>query len=128
MLQKEVAERLTARPGDEQYGYLTLYAQLFARARILMTLEPGSFHPRPNVRSAVVVLDPDRKPFASPELLDLISAAFRMRRKKLVNNLTTFGRADLTGAMERLGINPDARAEEMALEDFAKLAAALGTG
>ena len=128
MLQKEVAERLTARPGDEQYGYLTLYAQLFARARILMTLEPGSFHPRPNVRSAVVVLDPDRKPFASPELLDLISAAFRMRRKKLVNNLTTFGRADLIGAMERLGINPDARAEEMALEDFAKLAAALGTG
>ena len=97
MLQKEVAERLTARPGDEQYGYLTLYAQLFARARILMTLEPGSFHPRPNVRSAVVVLDPDRKPFASPELLDLISAAFRMRRKKLVNNLTTVGRADLIG-------------------------------
>jgi 16S rRNA (adenine1518-N6/adenine1519-N6)-dimethyltransferase len=122
MLQKEVAERLVAEPGGEQYGYLTLYTRLFAAARILMTLDPGSFHPRPKVRSAVVVLDPDRKPFASEELLDLISAAFRMRRKKLVNNLTTYDRAALIRAMERAHINPDARAEELALEDFARLA------
>src|SRR2546423_13272350 len=53
MLQKEVAERLTAHAGDEQYGYLSLYTQLFARARILMTLEPCSFHPRPQVRISV---------------------------------------------------------------------------
>src|SRR4029077_6197598 len=53
MLQKEVADRLAAKPGDEQYGYLTLYTRLFASARILMTLDPGSFHPRPKVRSAV---------------------------------------------------------------------------
>jgi 16S rRNA (adenine1518-N6/adenine1519-N6)-dimethyltransferase len=128
MLQKEVAERLVARPRDEQYGYLTLYTQLYARARILMTLEPGSFHPRPKVRSAVVVLDPDRKPFASEKLLELISAAFRMRRKKLVNNLTNIARADLVPAMERCGINPDARAEELSLEEFARLSRALGTG
>ena len=121
MLQKEVAERLTAKPRDEQYGYLTLYTQLFARSKILMTLDPGSFHPRPKVRSAVVVLDPDRKPFASQALLDLISAAFRMRRKKLVNNLTTYDRAALIRAMERCGINPDARAEELSLDDFAHL-------
>ena len=126
MLQKEVAERLVAQPGDEQYGYLSLYVQLFARARILMTLDPGSFHPRPKVRSAVVVLDPERKPFASPALLDFISAAFRMRRKKLVNNLTSFDRATLIRAMERLGINPDARAEELSLEDFARLADMIG--
>src|SRR5204863_182407 len=90
MLQKEVVERIVAKPGDEQYGFLTLYVQLFARPKVLMTLEPGSFHPRPKVRSAVVVLDPDRKPFASNALIDLISAAFRMRRKKLVNNLTGY--------------------------------------
>src|SRR5204863_3385441 len=120
MLQKEVADRLVASPRDEHYSYLTLYTQLHARARILMTLEPGSFHPRPKVRSAVVVLDPDRKPFASQELLDLISAAFRMRRKKLVNNVTTFGRHELIRAMERAGINPDARAEELGLEEFAR--------
>jgi 16S rRNA (adenine1518-N6/adenine1519-N6)-dimethyltransferase len=126
MLQKEVAERLTAKPGGEQYGYLTLFTQLHATARIVMTLDPGSFHPRPKVRSAVVVLDPDRKPFASPAMLDLISAAFRMRRKKLVNNLTTVERAALIRAMERAGINPDARAEEMSLDDFARLADMIG--
>ena len=90
MLQKEVADRLVSNPGDEQYGYLTLYRQLFASARILLKLEPGSFHPRPKVRSAVVILDPDRKPYASEDLLELISTAFRMRRKKLVNNLTSW--------------------------------------
>lgn len=121
MLQKEVADRLVAKPRDEAYGYLTLYTQLFARARILMTLEPGSFFPRPKVRSAVVVLDPDRKPFATDALIELISAAFRMRRKKLVNNLTSVPRGDLLAAMERAGIDPNARAEELSLEEFAKL-------
>jgi 16S rRNA (adenine1518-N6/adenine1519-N6)-dimethyltransferase len=121
MLQKEVADRLVAKPRDEAYGYLTLYTQLFARPRILMTLEPGSFYPRPKVRSAVVVLDPDRKPFATEALIELISAAFRMRRKKLVNNLTSVPREELLAAMERAGIDPNARAEELSLEDFARL-------
>jgi 16S rRNA (adenine1518-N6/adenine1519-N6)-dimethyltransferase len=125
MLQKEVADRLVAKPRDDAYGYLTLYTQLFARARILMTLEPGSFYPRPKVRSAVVVLDPDRKPFASERLIELISAAFRMRRKKLVNNLTNVPREELLLAMERAGIDPNARAEELALEEFARLRAEL---
>lgn len=125
MLQKEVAERLVARPGGEQYGFLTLYTQLFARARRLMTLEPGSFHPRPKVRSAVVVLDPDRKPFASAEMVDLISVSFRMRRKKLVNNLTSWrghNREEILKAMEQAEIGAGARAEEIDLEAFARLA------
>src|SRR5438067_2043374 len=91
MLQKEVADRVVANPGDEAYGYLTLFVRLYASARILMTLEPKSFYPPPKVRSAVVILDPDRKPFASESLIHLNSASFRMRRKKLVNNLTEFG-------------------------------------
>jgi 16S rRNA (adenine1518-N6/adenine1519-N6)-dimethyltransferase len=129
MLQKEVADRLVARPGDEQYGFLTLVTNLFARARILMRLDPGSFHPRPKVRSAVVVLDPERKPFASEALMDLISAAFRMRRKKLVNNLTGWrgmARDEVLLAMERAGIDSGARAEEMDLDDFARLCEAIG--
>ena len=126
MLQKEVADRLVAKPGDENYGYLTLYRQLFASARILLKLEPGSFFPRPKVRSAVVVLDPDRKPFASEELLDLISASFRMRRKKLVNNLTIFrDRHDILAAFQVAGIDAGARAEELGLEDFRRLFEAL---
>jgi 16S rRNA (adenine1518-N6/adenine1519-N6)-dimethyltransferase len=128
MLQKEVADRLVARPRDEQYGYLTLYRELFATARILMKLDPGSFHPSPRVRSAVVVLDPDRKPFASEAMIDLISAAFRMRRKKLVNNLTGWRgrtRQEIMEDLRRAKIDLNARAEELALDDFARLSEAL---
>ena len=124
MLQKEVADRLVAKPADEPYGFLTLYTQVFARARTLMTLEPGSFHPRPKVRSAVVVLDSDRKPYASEQLIELISAAFRMRRKKLVNNLTGWhglSREQVLDAMRRAEIGENARAEEISLDEFAGL-------
>ena len=124
MLQKEVADRLVAKPRDEQYGFLTVYTQMFARAQTLLTLDPGSFHPRPKVRSAVVVLDADRKPYASDDLVDLVSASFRMRRKKLVNNLTGWrgwSRDDVLAAMERAGVDGNARAEELRLEEFANL-------
>jgi 16S rRNA (adenine1518-N6/adenine1519-N6)-dimethyltransferase len=131
MLQKEVADRLVARPRDEQYGFLTLYAQLFTTAKLLMTLDPGSFHPPPKVRSAVVVLDPARKPFASDALVDLISTSFRMRRKKLVNNLLGFRNLDREQALRALAaaaIDENARAEELSLDDFARLERVLGGG
>jgi 16S rRNA (adenine1518-N6/adenine1519-N6)-dimethyltransferase len=122
MLQKEVADRLVAAPGDEAYGYLTLYIRLYASARILLTLEPKSFYPPPKVRSAVVVLDPDPKSFASESLIRLISASFRMRRKKLVNNLTEYGtKEEVIAAMEQAGIDTDIRAERLSLDDFARL-------
>jgi 16S rRNA (adenine1518-N6/adenine1519-N6)-dimethyltransferase len=124
MLQKEVAERLVARPSEEQYGFLTLYRQLFASARILLTLDPRSFHPQPKVRSAVVVLDADRKSYASEELIALISASFRMRRKKLVNNLAGYRGLSRDKVLERLaqaGIDPNARAEALSIDDFARL-------
>ncbi|MBV9496145.1 MAG: ribosomal RNA small subunit methyltransferase A [Acidobacteria bacterium] len=127
MLQKEVADRLVAKPGDEAYGYLTLFVQLYAKARTLLTLDPGSFFPPPKVRSAVVVLDPDRKPFASEELNALISASFRMRRKKLLNNLVSYRNAtreDVLTAMRTASIDDNARAEEMSLEEFERLRAA----
>lgn len=130
MLQKEVADRLVAKPGDEAYGYLTLYVQLFASARTLMTLEPKSFYPPPKVRSAVVVLDPSRKPFASAELIDLISTAFRMRRKTLVNNLAGWRNAtrdDITRAVEAAGLDARVRAEEVSLEQFEKIRGELKT-
>src|SRR5207302_2167771 len=75
MLQKEVADRLVAKPSTPAYGYLTLYTQLFASAKTLMTLEPKSFYPPPKVRSAVVVLDRAGNAHANPtSLLELISA------------------------------------------------------
>ncbi len=130
MLQKEVADRIVALPGGEDYGFLTLYIRIFAEARILMTLRPGSFHPAPKVRSAVVVLDPHPLELQSSEsfLIDLISAGFRMRRKKLMNNLKGFKgltREVLQKRFESAGISPDARAEEMSLEQFDRLSAAI---
>jgi 16S rRNA (adenine1518-N6/adenine1519-N6)-dimethyltransferase len=126
MLQKEVADRVTAKPGSEPYGYLTLYVQAFAAAKSIMTLEPKSFYPPPKVRSAVVVLDPRDPGLSSPreDVLDLVSTSFRMRRKKLVNNLT--GWRDLTRervlqAMRDAGISEDARAETLGLEEFDRL-------
>ncbi|HXM33604.1 MAG TPA: rRNA adenine N-6-methyltransferase family protein, partial [Pyrinomonadaceae bacterium] len=124
MLQKEVADRIVAKAGDDAYGFLTLYVQLYAKARILMTLDPGSFHPPPKVRSAVLILDPDRKPYASDELIDLISHAFRMRRKKLVNNLIGWrklSREQVLAAVQQAGIDENVRAETVELEGFAGL-------
>ena len=127
MLQKEVAERVSARPGDEQYGFLTLFVAMHATARILFSLDPKSFYPPPKVRSSVVVLDPHPPSYRADRevLLDLISASFRMRRKKLVNNLTGwrgFTREQVLAVMERAGIDPGVRAETMALEQFDAMA------
>ena len=126
MLQKEVADRLVAKPSTHAYGYLTLYTQLFASAKILMTLEPKSFYPPPKVRSAVVVLDRAGNAHANPtSLLELISASFRMRRKKLTSNLlhlTSFSRDILIAAMIKAHVSSDARAEELSLAQFEALA------
>jgi 16S rRNA (adenine1518-N6/adenine1519-N6)-dimethyltransferase len=126
MLQKEVADRLVAVPSTEPYGFLTLFVQLYAHARVLMTLDPGSFYPHPKVRSAVVVLEPDRQPYATEELIELISAAFRMRRKTILNNLTTWRSGDRLATQTLLsgaGVLPNARAEELQLDDFLKILA-----
>jgi 16S rRNA (adenine1518-N6/adenine1519-N6)-dimethyltransferase len=129
MLQREVADRITAKPGDEPYGYLTLYMQMYASARRLMVLGPRSFYPPPKVDSAVVVLDPRPAAYESDagDLLDLISTSFRMRRKKLVNNLTDWrnaSREDVLQAMDAAGLDPNVRAETMSLDEFDRLTAA----
>jgi 16S rRNA (adenine1518-N6/adenine1519-N6)-dimethyltransferase len=133
MLQKEVADRVVAKAGTEPYGFLTLYVEAHAAARTLMTLEPRSFFPPPKVRSAVVVLDP-RDPqltSAREDVLDLVSASFRMRRKKLINNL--IGWRDLTRdealeAMIHAGIDVHARAETLSLAQFDALTDAILRG
>lgn len=132
MLQKEVADRVVAKPGTEPYGYLTLYVQAFAAAKSIMTLEPKSFHPPPKVRSAVVVLDPRDPGLASPreDVLDLVSTSFRMRRKKLVNNLTGWRgltREAVLAAMAAASIDENARAETLSLGDFDRLLTKTGT-
>ncbi|HXI14117.1 MAG TPA: 16S rRNA (adenine(1518)-N(6)/adenine(1519)-N(6))-dimethyltransferase RsmA [Thermoanaerobaculia bacterium] len=128
MLQKEVADRLVARAGDEAYGYLTLYAQLYADATILMTLAPGSFRPSPKVWSSVVILDRVVRVTSVEKeiLLRVISAAFAMRRKQLRNNLAAAFNLEkrfLDTALTSIGLPADIRAERMSLEDFDRLSA-----
>jgi 16S rRNA (adenine1518-N6/adenine1519-N6)-dimethyltransferase len=132
MLQKEVADRITAKPGTEPYGYLTLYVQAFASAKSILTLEPKSFYPPPKVRSAVVVLDPHDPGLTAPRelVLDLVSTSFRMRRKKLVNNLTGWReltREQVLETMRAAGIDENARAETLSLADFDRFASQLST-
>ncbi|SRR5581483_832010 len=130
MLQKEVADRVIAKPGSDPYGFLTLYVALFAAARTVMTLDPRSFYPPPKVRSAVVVLDPVPPAYTANRelLLELISTSFRMRRKTLVNNLTgwrNLTRGAAEEALKEAGLQPAVRAETLSLADFDRLAHAL---
>ena len=127
MLQREVAQRLVAKPGDEEYGFLTLYREMYASARILLRLGPKSFHPRPKVDSAVVVLDPRPPQYSSDpaQLLELVSTSFHMRRKKLINNLIGWKGLDREKALNAIlaaGIDPDVRAEALGLGEFDRLA------
>ena len=132
MLQKEVADRLVAAPNSEPYGFLTLYRELYATAKIIIKLGPASFYPRPKVDSAVVVLDPKERDYESDpqELIDLISTSFRMRRKKLVNNLIGWrdlDRETVNSALVAAGIDPDTRAETLPLQAFDRLAQQLSS-
>jgi 16S rRNA (adenine1518-N6/adenine1519-N6)-dimethyltransferase len=126
MLQKEVADRVSAKPGSDPYGFLTLYVQAYATAKSIMTLDPRSFYPPPKVRSAVVVLDPRNPGLQAPreEVLEVVSTSFRMRRKKLVNNLTgwkNLTREEVLAAFARAELSEDVRAETMSLQDFDRL-------
>ncbi|HVT43500.1 MAG TPA: 16S rRNA (adenine(1518)-N(6)/adenine(1519)-N(6))-dimethyltransferase RsmA [Thermoanaerobaculia bacterium] len=130
MVQKEVADRITAAAGDDDYGFLTIFVQLYAQPKIIATLGPGAFRPRPKVKSSVIVFDPVSRParVSKEHLLELVSASFRMRRKKLVNNLIGYrdlGRAGIETALADAGIEEGTRAEVLSLEDFDRLAAAI---
>lgn len=124
-VQKEVARRFVARPGDEEYGYLSVRVAAHARGRLLFDLPPAAFRPRPKVVSTVLELSP-REPALDPArragALRLASLGFRTRRKTLANALAPVGgRADWERALESIGKDRRARAEELSLEDFLDL-------
>lgn len=128
MFQKEVGDKLTASPGDPDYGFLTLVVGLRAEVKRLIQLSPGSFFPRPKVHSTVVRLDPIQRDLRSsiPEVESLVSVSFRMRRKTLLNNLIGYRemtREEAAEAIETAGLDPRQRAETIHLEEFDGLAA-----
>jgi len=127
MFQKEVAQRITARPGSEHYGRLSVLAGWRATAKILFDVNKGAFVPPPSVTSAIVRLEPRDKPLAPANLQDLekvTAAAFGQRRKMLRQSLKSLGGEAL---IEKAGIDPTQRPEELNIEEFAALARALAS-
>ena len=125
MFQKEVAQRITAKPGSEHYGRLSVLAQWRTVAKILFDVNRGAFVPPPSVTSAIVRLEPREKPLAPARLVDLekiTAAAFGQRRKMLRQSLKPLGGEIL---LEKAGIDPTARPEDLKIEQFAALARAL---
>lgn len=126
MFQKEVAERIVAAPGDDDYGRLAVIAQATSQARIVLHLPAAAFTPPPKVASAVVHLVPreDRPPADLLKRLERVTAAaFGQRRKMLRSSLKPLGGA---GLCERAGVDPDARAETVDVAGFLRLAQGVG--
>ncbi|MCU9846473.1 16S rRNA (adenine(1518)-N(6)/adenine(1519)-N(6))-dimethyltransferase RsmA [Defluviimonas sp. WL0024] len=130
MFQKEVAERIVAQPGSKAYGRLALLAQWLTDARIVMTLPPEAFTPPPKIHSAVVhltALPAPRFP-ADPKILNrIVAAGFNQRRKMLRASLKSVA-PGIEAKLEAAGIAPTARAEEISLEAFCRLARLLAEG
>jgi 16S rRNA (adenine1518-N6/adenine1519-N6)-dimethyltransferase len=124
MFQKEVAERITARPNQSAYGRLSIIAQAVCAAETIMTLPARAFTPPPKVDSAVVQFTPrpERPPEALLEALQRVTAAaFGQRRKMLRSSLRAVGGA---GLWDKAGIDPSLRAEALSVDDFIALASA----
>lgn len=131
MLQKEVADRVVARPGSGDYGSLAVHVALDADAELVLILPPGAFRPPPKVTSAVVRLRfrPPAVDIGDRDVFErLVRGVFQQRRKTLLNALRpvadTFGRsaADL---LDRAGVDPKIRPGDLALDGFAALSRAV---
>ena len=128
MFQKEVAERIAAKPGGKDYGRLSVLCQWRCEVKKFFDVNRSAFTPAPKVTSSIVQLVPRQSPEVSCEVTNLekvTAAAFGQRRKML--------RSSLRGAFDapeiilaELGINPELRAEQLQVNDFARLAQVLG--
>jgi 16S rRNA (adenine1518-N6/adenine1519-N6)-dimethyltransferase len=127
MVQREIADRLRASPGSRTYGSPSVLAQLACEVRLLRTVDPAVFRPRPRVESAILSL---RRigPAADPETRELVRAAFAHRRKSLARSIEHLRPGSLEAtreALTELGLAANARAEALAPEDFAALSGKL---
>ncbi len=135
MMQREVADRLLAQPGDKDYGRLTLALRYYAQVRRAFDVSRNCFTPRPDVDSTVITLEfhpASRFPKDIDEnfLFRIIQIAFGARRKTLLNRLShdpglKRPREELVKIFAKLGISETARAEELLLKDFISLADAV---
>lgn len=120
LIQKEVAERVVAKPGERAYGFLTVQIALWMESRLLFEVKPAAFHPPPKVDSAVVLLEPRKHELSigDPDaFLEFVGLSFRHKRKTIRNNLSEIYGKEEIDAWPEAGL----RAEQLSLEQFAAM-------
>lgn len=132
MVQKEVAERICAGPGNKEYGALSLAVQYYSSPELVLKVPPACFMPRPAVESAVLHLQAYEEPPVEADekfMFALIRASFNQRRKTLANGIShgfhykgrVLTRKEAEEALAAIGLSPDIRGEKLSLEEFAAL-------
>lgn len=135
MMQKEVADRITAKPGTKEYGSLSIAIQYYVTAEVAMVVPKTVFMPQPNVDSAVIRLikhdEPPVKVIDEDFLFEVTRASFAQRRKTILNNLQSGLPAGkekkelILEALEKANVEPTRRGETLSIQEFGKLADAL---
>lgn len=131
MIQREVAERLIAKPGTSEYSAITLFAQYHAQVEVVQRVSRTVFYPPPEVDSAVVRFTPLPKRLPLDEernLFRVVRAAFSQRRKTLLNALSgglNAPREHVERALNQISVDPQRRGETLSLEEFIQLSEAL---
>ncbi len=130
MVQREVADRLVAGPGESDYGSLSVFVQFYGRPHILTEVPPTAFFPRPRVGSALIDIVPRAEPPVAVEdeslFFAVVRAAFNQRRKMLRNALADVGgigldKEEVIAALGEAGIDPKRRGETLSIEEFARI-------
>jgi 16S rRNA (adenine1518-N6/adenine1519-N6)-dimethyltransferase len=131
MLQKEVADRISAKPGTKDYGSLSIAVQYYTEAEIVMIVPKTVFVPQPNVDSAVIRLTKRNQPAVAVKdegfFFHVTKSCFAQRRKTILNNLTSQlpdgkqKKEDILAALSKCGIDPTRRGETLSLEEFGRL-------
>lgn len=135
MLQKEVAERISAKPGTKEYGSLSIAIQYYTKPEVVMIVPKTVFVPQPNVDSAVIRLTIRETPSVvvinEDFFFQVTRASFAQRRKTILNNLSSQlergkeKKTDIIEALNQANIEPSRRGESLSIEEFAKLSDAL---
>jgi len=125
LIQKEVAERVVAKPAERAYGFLTVQIALWMEARLLFEVRPAAFHPPPKVDSAVVLLEPREEVLRvgdADTFLEFVGNCFRHKRKTIRNNLSEIYGKENIDSWPEAGL----RAEQLSLDQFAEMYRRLG--
>ncbi|AQX52967.1 16S rRNA (adenine(1518)-N(6)/adenine(1519)-N(6))-dimethyltransferase RsmA [Priestia flexa] len=136
MLQKEVADRIAAKPGTKDYGSLSIAIQYYTEAETVMVVPKTVFNPQPNVDSAVIRLIRRNEPAVKVEneafFFKVVRASFGQRRKTILNNLVNnlpngkANKAAIEQALSEASVDPKRRGETLSIEEFGKLSDELG--